>query len=210
MLGRSKNDHLIFEFQQDLATALAYRDQGGMLGVEHFMRDVYSHLQTVSLVTDLFFEHVQEVLGMTSGSSAEQQVERSIVVRSGTVRLTALGRELWSGLYLLMRLFLQAGTNGMPLHHRTRQMVSGHHDLVNDQFRASKRVARIFFELLTETEAISFRCWKPCWPQAVDPVPAGIRRGGVFGAARSVPPVHGRPPSAADRGRAECAAKEQS
>lgn len=152
-LGRRKNDHLIFEFQQDLATALAYRDHGGMRAVEHFMRDVYSHLQTVSLVTDLFFEHVQEVLGMTGGSSAEQQVERSIIVRSGTVRLTAL-EDLVERPYLLMRLFLQAGRMGLPVHHRTRQMVSGHLDLVNDQFRASRRVARIFFELLTETADI--------------------------------------------------------
>ena len=87
---RRKNDHLIFEFQQETASAFDYRDKGGLLGVEHFMRDVYTHLQTVSMVTDLFFEHVHEVLGLTSGSVVEQQLERSIVIRGGTVRLTSL------------------------------------------------------------------------------------------------------------------------
>ncbi len=153
LLGHRKNDHLLFEFQQEMATAFEYRDQGGLLGVEHFMRDVYSHLQTVSVVTDLFFEHVQEVLGLTTGSAVEQQLERSIVIRSGTVRLATV-EDLAERPYLLMRLFLQAGRTGLPLHHRTRQMVTSHLHLVDDHFRSSKRVAKIFLELLTQSDNI--------------------------------------------------------
>jgi [protein-PII] uridylyltransferase len=153
LLCRRKNDHLIFEFQQETASAFDYRDKDGLLGVEHFMRDVYSHLQTVSVVTDLFFEHVHEVLGLTSGSPLEQQLERSVVVRAGTVRLTSL-EDLAERPHLLMRLFLQAGRMGLPLHHRTRQIVTHHLGLVDDQFRRSKRVAKVFLELLTQSENI--------------------------------------------------------
>jgi [protein-PII] uridylyltransferase len=136
-----------------VAESFDYRDEGGMLGVEHFMRDVYSHLQTISVVTDLFFEHVQEVLGLTDGSAGEQQLERAIVSRSGTVRLATV-EDLAERPYLLMRLFLQSGRTGLPLHHRTRQMVTSNLHLVDDHFRSSKRVAKIFIELLTETETI--------------------------------------------------------
>jgi [protein-PII] uridylyltransferase len=148
-----KNDHLIFEFQQETAQAFGYRDTEGMLGVEHFMRDVYSHLQAVSVVTDLFFEHVHEVLGLTSGPATEQLLERSIVLRGGTVRLTSV-EDLTTRPLLLMRLFLQAGRAGAPLHHRTRQMVASHLFLVDDRFRSSKRVGRAFLELLTGVEPI--------------------------------------------------------
>ncbi len=150
---RRKNDHLIFEFQEGMAEAFDYRDAGGMLGVEHFMRDVYSHLQTVSVVTDLFFEHVQEVLGITNGSAVEQQLERSIIIRGGTVRLTSAD-DLTERPYLLLRLFLQSGRVGLQLHHRTRQFVTGHLHLVDEHLRSSKRAARIFLELLTQTEEI--------------------------------------------------------
>jgi [protein-PII] uridylyltransferase len=152
LCGR-KNDHLIFEFQEEMARTFGYRDQGGMLGVEHFMRDVYSHLQTVSVVTDLFFEHIREVLGITGGLSVEQQLERSISIRGGTVRLAGM-ENLVERPYLLMRLFLQAGRTSSPLHHRTRQLVTRHLNLVDDRFRSSKRVARIFLELLTQTDDI--------------------------------------------------------
>jgi [protein-PII] uridylyltransferase len=153
LLCRRKNDHLIFEFQQETAAAFDYQDKGGMLGVEHFMRDVYSHLQTVSVVTDLFFEHVHEVLGLTSGSAVEQQLERGIVLRGGTVRLTSPA-ELTERPLLLMRLFLQAGRAGLPLHHRTRQIVANHVSLVDDRFRSSKRAAKVFLEVLTEVEPV--------------------------------------------------------
>jgi len=153
LLCRRKNDHLIFELQQEMAEAFDYRDEGGILGVEHFMRDVYSHLQTISVVTDLFFEHVQEVLGLTAGLTVEQQLERSIVIRGGTVRLAAV-EDLAERPYLLMRLFLQAGRTELPLHHRTRQLVTSHLHLVDDHFRSSKRVAKIFLELLTQSDDI--------------------------------------------------------
>jgi len=153
LLCRRKSDHLIFELQQEMAESFDYKDQGGMLGVEHFMRDVYSHLQTVSVVTDLFFEHVQEILGLTAGLGTEQQLERSIVLRGGTIRLAAI-EDLGERPYLLMRLFLQAGRMGLPLHHRTRQIVTSHLHLVDDHFRSSKRVANVFLELLTQTDDI--------------------------------------------------------
>ncbi len=153
LLCRRKNDHLIFELQQEVAESFDYKDQGGLLGVEHFMRDVYGHLQTVSVVTDLFFEHVQEVLGLTAGLGVEQQLERSIVLRGGNIRL-ASREDLEERPYLLLRLFLQAGRMGLPLHHRTRQIVTSNLHLVDDHFRSSKRAAGVFLELLTQTDDI--------------------------------------------------------
>ena len=57
-LSQRKNDQLFFEYQEEMAAAFGYQDSEGMLGVEHFMREVYSHLQTIAVITDLFFEHV--------------------------------------------------------------------------------------------------------------------------------------------------------
>ena len=152
LCGR-KSDHLVLDYQEDLAAALGYRDQDGQRGVERFMREVYTHLQTVAVVTDLFFEHVLEILGMTGPAAGERRLERAIAVRGGTVRLTA-PEELGQRSYLLMRLFLQAGRTGLPLHHRTRQAVTAHLHLVDDGFRESRRVARIFSELLTTSREI--------------------------------------------------------
>jgi [protein-PII] uridylyltransferase len=150
-ISQRKNDQLFFEYQQEMAAAFGYRDSGGMLGVEHFMREVYSHLQTIAVVTDLFFEQVREVVEVGRSHRGERQLEKDIVAREGTVRIGVHPDELKKRPHLLMRLFLQSGKPGLQLHHRTRKIISTHLHLVDDRFRSSKRVAKSFLELLMET-----------------------------------------------------------
>jgi [protein-PII] uridylyltransferase len=150
-LSQRKNDQLFFEYQEEMATAFGYRDSEGMLGVEHFMRDVYSHLQTIAVTTDLFFEHVREVVGFAKAWRRERQLEKDIVLRDGSVRFAAAPEELVRRPHLLLRLFLQAGKTGMPLHHRTRQLINEHLALVDDHYRESRRAARCFLEILTDS-----------------------------------------------------------
>lgn len=150
-ISHRKNDQLFFEYQEEMAAAFGYSDSGGMLGVEHFMREVYSHLQTVAVVTDMFFEHVREVVGFESSHRKETQPEKDIVVRDGMVRFGAHPDELKKRPHLLMRLFLQSGKPGLQLHHRTRKIITNHLHLVDDKFRSSKRVAKSFLDVLMET-----------------------------------------------------------
>lgn len=150
-VSRRRNDQLIFEYQEEMAADFGYRDNGGQLAVEQFMRQVYGHLQTIAVTTDLFFEHVGEVLGAASENGKEKALERGIVRRGQKVHL-ARPEELAQKPYLLMRLFLQAGRTGLSLHHRTRQLVSAHLHLVDDRFRRSRRVSKAFFEVLMESK----------------------------------------------------------
>lgn len=149
-ISRRHNDQLIFEYQEEMAAAFGYEDRDGMLAVEHFMRHVYGHLQTIAVVTDLFFEHVHEVLGLTGKDKGERELEKGIVVRSNTLRLAVTESDLARRPYLLMRLFLQAARTGLPVHHRSRQMVSRSLQLVDESFQGSRRVSRIFLELLMQ------------------------------------------------------------
>ncbi len=150
-ISRRHNDRMHFELQEEMAAAFSYRDQSGMLAVEHFMREVYGHLQTIAVVTDLFFEQVHEVLGLSEKDKGEQEVERDISIRAKTLRLVTKGAELADRPHLLMRLFLQAVRKGLSVHHGSRRTVSRNLHLVDDHFRSSKRVAKIFLGLLTET-----------------------------------------------------------
>ncbi len=149
-ISRRHNDQLIFEYQQEMAAAFGYEDRDGMLAVEHFMRHVYGHLQTIAVVTDLFFEHVHEVLGLTGKEKGERELEKGIVVRSSTLRLAVTEVQLAERPHLLMRLFLQAARGGLPIHHRSRQMVTRCLHLVDESFQNSRRISRIFLELLMQ------------------------------------------------------------
>jgi len=146
-----KNDQLYFEHQEALAKDFQYQTDAEMLGVERFMRDVHGYLQTIAVVTDLFFEHVDEVLGLAfKGEKAEHDrtIEKGIELRHNRVHLVALAKDLAARPYLLMRLFLASARAGVPVHHRTRKIISASLDLVDDKLRRSPRMSKPFFELL--------------------------------------------------------------
>ncbi len=154
-ISGKKNDQLYFEQQEEVAAAFDYRAREGVLGVESFMRDLYGHLQVVAVVTDLFFDHVDDVLGFAGGMGAGPLViEKGIENRNDRIHLTASEEELKSRPYLLMRCFLASAKTGFPVHHRTRKMISSHLGLVSDKLRSAARMSKPFFEILENGEDV--------------------------------------------------------
>jgi [protein-PII] uridylyltransferase len=148
-ISTRKNDQLYFEQQEEVAAAFGYQSQKGVLGVENFMRDLYGHLQVIAVTTDLFFDHVDDVLGFAGGKGAENRViEKGIAARNNRIHLTASEEDLKRRPYLLMRCFLASAKTGLPVHHRTRKMISGHLDLISDKVRNAARMSKPFFEIL--------------------------------------------------------------
>ena len=151
-LSSRRNDQLYFEQQEEMAEAFGYKAGDGVLRVESFMRDLYGHLQTIAVITDLFFEHVDEVFGLAGRAGGERGrvLEKGIELRNERIHLTALPPELERRPYLLMRLFLASARNGIRIHHRTIRQVGTLLDLVDDKARRSSRFSVPFFEILTE------------------------------------------------------------
>jgi len=155
--GKRKNDQLYFEQQEDVATALGYREKNGVLAVEDFMRDLYGCLQNIAVITNLFFDHVDEVLGLIGGGSEGEgvrHVEKGIELRRGKVHLTAQPAQLQAKPQTLVRLFLVMARTGMDLHHRTRKAVPGNLHLINDRVRSSPRLTKAFFYILLEAQDV--------------------------------------------------------
>ena len=156
-ISKRKNDQLYFEQQEDIAEAFGYPTNGGMRGVERFMRDIYSALQTISITSDLFFDHVDEVLGLTGKGKhiADKVVEKGIEIRSGRIHLTASKSQILAKPQTLVRVFLAMARTGLPMHHRTRKVLSGFVELVTEKERTSPRFAKTFFTLLLEAKDIA-------------------------------------------------------
>ncbi len=158
-ISRRKNDQLYFEQQEELATALDYKPRKGVLGVEVFMREVYAHLQTVAIITDLFFEHVDEVLGLAGkgeGQGHDRVIEKGIELRNGFINLTAAHEDLQARPYLLIRIFLASAKTGAPIHHRARKAITANLDLINDKVRVSTRMSKAFLDILENARDILY------------------------------------------------------
>ncbi len=144
-----KNEQLYFEQQEEMAVAFGYKDDKGVLGVESFMRELYGHLQTIAVTTDLFFGHVEDVLGAAAGAQENNRlVEKGIEIRANRVHLVAQADDLRIRPYLLMRVFLLAAKTGLPIHYRSRKLIRSTLGLVTDNLRSSARMSKPFFEIL--------------------------------------------------------------
>ncbi len=154
-ISSRKNDQLYFEHQEEIAKALSYRSTKGIMDVEHFMRGVYTHLQTIATTTDLFFEHVFEVLSKQSAQPQADNVlefEPGIIARKGRIRLAA-PEQLTDNPHLLLRVFLHAAKSGLPVHHQTRKLIAANLHLVDDAFREDRQLGRLFIEILCQAKA---------------------------------------------------------
>ncbi len=156
-ISKRKNDQLYLEQQGEVAEAFGYQTRAGVRGVEHFMRDVYSALQTITVTTDLFFDHVDEVLGLAGKGrvAADRIIEKGIEIKTDRVHLTASRSQLLAKPQILIRLFLAMARTGLPLHHRTRKMLPGALEMITDKERTSPRFAKTFFTILIEAKDIA-------------------------------------------------------
>lgn len=154
--GKRKSDQLYFEQQEDVADAFGYRDQTGVRGVERFMQEIYAALQVVRLVTDLFFDHVDEVLGLAGKERhlPDRVVEKGIEIKTGTVHLTASREQLQAKRQILLRVFLAMARTGLPMHHRSRKAMLASVEMITEKERSSPRFAKTFFAVLQDSKDI--------------------------------------------------------
>jgi [protein-PII] uridylyltransferase len=145
-----KNDQLYFEHQEEMARAFGFKNDKSRLAVEYFMRDVYGHMETIRVGTDLFFEHVNEVLDHDFKARDKKVLEPGLEIRHNRIHL-ASQELLNSKPILMMRLFTQSAKTGIQVHHRTKKLVSANLDLITEKQRHSRRMAQPFWALLTDT-----------------------------------------------------------
>jgi len=155
-LSKRKNDQLYFEHQLDVALAFGYKDTESLLAVEQFMRDVYGALQVVTIITDLFFDHVYEVLGFVGKGRKvkDKLVEKGIEIKGGKVHLTASKQDVRAKPQIIIRVFLAMSRTGLGLHHRSRKLVGTYVDFITNKERTSPRLAKTFFTLMLEAKDI--------------------------------------------------------
>jgi len=150
-INSRKNDRLFFEYQEEISGFLGHQDSNNMLGVEHFMREVYGNLQTIAVTSDLFFESVEEVSNLSTCSKENEILEPGIEVIDCRIKLTEPSL-LEERPYLLMRLFAHAAGTGLPIHYSTRRLVSANLDLVEEKLKTSKHMAKAFIQALQDAK----------------------------------------------------------
>ncbi len=140
-----KNDRLYFEYQEELSRPGPGSSASRSGTVPAFMQQVHEHLNTIAIASDLFFEHIDEVLHL-SPRGEDRPLEDGIEIIGGKIQLTRpeiLNRRP----YYLMKVFQHAAREGLPIHYRTRRLVRANLHLVDGRTRTSIRMSRSFLDI---------------------------------------------------------------
>jgi len=147
-----KNDQLFYEHQEEIASALGYRNTRGKLGVETFMQVIYGSLHNIAVTADIFFEHTREIVDRSLTRSTSRQVDGDLEIRHGRLSLIS-PEKLRQHPPLLMKIFTEAAARSLPIHHRTRQAIANNLDLVDEKFRHSRQLAKDFRKIFASPGA---------------------------------------------------------
>ncbi len=142
-----KNDRLFFEYQEEIAKNLRLYDSKQALGVEKFMKRVHTDLQRVAVASDLFFEHVDEIINPRAVKGKAQKIVPGIELLDDKILLRD-GELLLQKPYLIFKAFSISAKQGLPLHYRSRKLISSLLERLPEKLRTSKRCKKYFLEIL--------------------------------------------------------------
>ncbi len=151
-VSKRKNDRLFFEYQEQIASLSGHLDKQGLLGVEHFMREVYESLQTIAVYSDLFFEHVEEIVNRPNTKALVKELEAGLDLINGRIHYSDPGM-IEKKRVLLMKPFAHMAAQGTPLFYRTRRIVTENLELMGEKQIHSPRMASVFIQVLEGNNA---------------------------------------------------------
>ncbi len=141
-----KNDQLYFEYQTAIAADSGFRDRGGRLAVEQFMREVYRALKTIAATAGAFFEHVDDVFGKPEAAGRTRRIEEGIEEAAGRLRITDPSL-LENKPQIGLRLFLHACRMRTPVHHQSRRLIRNRLELIREN-HGRKRLTTPFIDIV--------------------------------------------------------------
>ncbi|MBU0484006.1 MAG: [protein-PII] uridylyltransferase [Proteobacteria bacterium] len=145
-----KNDTLYFEHQEEIARAMGFTASKNILGVEYFMKELYTHLHNVSIINELFFEHVDETTNRSIFPRLNKALDENLEIRHDRIHLIDL-KNLQKRPVKSMQIFAQSAKTGLPIHYRTRKAIYANLGLIDEKTRSSRHMAKYFIEALQGT-----------------------------------------------------------
>ena len=146
-LAGRKTDQLSFEFQEALTEWAGIKQQGDILPVEVFMREVYKHLQQVQTIHQNFFERLAEQ--GQKGEKHREILEPGIFLEGGRIYLES-AKWILDNPPVLMKLFWYALKKEARLSQETIGLIKQCLNLVDKDFQQSRMVSELFLDIIKD------------------------------------------------------------
>jgi [protein-PII] uridylyltransferase len=147
-LSGRKNDRMVFEYQEEIAKRLGFKDQKNLLSVEQFMGRVHASMASIkSLYRSFVTSHTSKWRRIKSDTE-DVDSARGLQLSQGELNINSATCVL-SDPFLLIQVFEQSSRLACSLSMEAKRLVREFLFLVDDAFRKSKRVVQSFLNIMT-------------------------------------------------------------
>jgi len=155
MLAGRAEDRLLFDHQRQIAGLLGYEDSNVKLAVERFMQKYYRVVMGIAELTELVFQHFEEVILAGDAVGQVQPLNERFQVRDGYLEVTreTVFEEAPSALLeIFVLLARHPAIKGVRAD--TIRLLRDHRYLIDDAFRRDPHNTDLFIELFKSGQGI--------------------------------------------------------
>lgn len=147
LAGRS-HDHLVFDFQRQIADRFGYLDSDGLLAVEKFMRDYYRHVLELREVNDILLQHFNEAI-LHSKTRRVRSINERFQLRDRYIEVKH-DKVFEDNPSALMEIFVVMANHKeiAGVRASTIRLIRNSLHLINEEFRREPIVGKLFLDLL--------------------------------------------------------------
>ncbi|WP_338460147.1 [protein-PII] uridylyltransferase [Azotobacter vinelandii DJ] len=155
MLAGRAEDRLLFDLQRQIAGLLGYEDSDAKLAVERFMQKYYRVVLGIAELTELVFQHFEEVILPGDAAGRVEPLNERFQVRDGYLEVTHAGvfQETPSAL-LEIFVLLARRPEIRGVRADTIRLLRDHRYLIDDAFRRDPHNTGLFIELFKSRQGI--------------------------------------------------------
>ncbi|MFC1579975.1 [protein-PII] uridylyltransferase [Thermodesulfobacteriota bacterium] len=150
-LSGRRNDRLIFDYQEELAADLGYKDKKGFLAVEQFMGDLHSAMGAVKSLHQAFLiSHLPP--GKSAKITPSKELCKGLHLQRDEVTFHS-ATAILSNPFLMMDIFEQSARLDRPLSLEAKRLVREFTHLVDETYQASEKAAAKFLSIMEAPNA---------------------------------------------------------
>ena len=150
-LSGRRNDRLIFDYQEELAAKLGYKNKKGVLAVEQFMGDLHHAMGAIKALHQAFITN-QLIPGKSTKRTRSTDICEGLHLQRDEVTFHS-ATAILSNPLLLMDIFEQSARLDQPISLEAKRLVKEFLYLVDGTYQGSERAAARFLGIMKAPNA---------------------------------------------------------
>jgi [protein-PII] uridylyltransferase len=152
-LSGRKNDRMAFEYQEEIAKRLGFKDQKDLLAVENFLSGVHVSMASIkSLYQSFITSHISRWRGIKKDVGKKDTVA-GLYLSQGELNINS-GTTVLSNPFLLIQVFEQSSRLDCHLSMEAKRLIREFLFLVDDAFRKSEKMTQCFINIMTMEKTV--------------------------------------------------------